>query len=251
MKGWQILMHSVRQVTGNIGPAIRISGVLFVVQIVVALALGQSMMLGAMEPQQTPSAGMAAGILIASLVAIICSLWIAVAWHRYVLREELAPGLLPTFRGDRILGYFGIGLLIGLIMIIPAVVVGAVSGAVVAAFSQGIGLLSILLIQAMVQTVIGAFALRLSTILPGVALEPGRRVSEGWNATRGEMGTFFGLSFLCAMALLLVTAIAIALQRFGLAGTGWEIVAQWTVTMVGVSILTTLYGHYIEKRPLI
>jgi ABC-type transport system involved in multi-copper enzyme maturation permease subunit len=31
----------------------------------------------------------------------------------------------------------------------------------------------------------------------------------------------------------------------------WYIPAQWFLAMLGLSILTTLYGHYIEKRPLI
>jgi hypothetical protein len=31
----------------------------------------------------------------------------------------------------------------------------------------------------------------------------------------------------------------------------WQLVTNWLVTMVGVSILTTLYGHYIEQRPLV
>ena len=31
----------------------------------------------------------------------------------------------------------------------------------------------------------------------------------------------------------------------------WDIAVTWLVTMVGVSILTTLYGHYIQKRPLV
>ena len=31
----------------------------------------------------------------------------------------------------------------------------------------------------------------------------------------------------------------------------YNFVAQWVITMVGISILTTLYGHYVQKRPLV
>ena len=31
----------------------------------------------------------------------------------------------------------------------------------------------------------------------------------------------------------------------------WQFVTGWLVMMVSVSILTTLYGHYIEGRPLV
>jgi len=30
----------------------------------------------------------------------------------------------------------------------------------------------------------------------------------------------------------------------------WRIVATWISEMVGFSILTTLYGYFVEKRPL-
>jgi hypothetical protein len=41
----------------------------------------------------------------------------------------------------------------------------------------------------------------------------------------------------------------LAFQAIGL-GLVWDFVFGWVQLMVGVSILTTLYGHYIEKRPL-
>lgn len=252
MKGWQIFTHSVRQVTGNIGPAFRISGVLYVVQIAVTLLLLRAMApYGSAEAAGAASGAFVGKALVAGLIVIVTALWIAVAWHRYVLREEASKGPLPPFRGDRMLAYLGMGLLVGLILIIPAMAAGAALGALAWSLAGPANLVVSLILQAVLQTLLGAFAFRLSTVLPGVALEPGHKIREGWDATAGEMGAFFALSFYCAVALLLIGLISLALQRFGLAGLGWEVVAQWTVTMVGVSILTTLYGHYIEKRPLV
>jgi hypothetical protein len=31
----------------------------------------------------------------------------------------------------------------------------------------------------------------------------------------------------------------------------WTLVFNWLAVLVGLSVLTTLYGHYIEKRPLV
>ena len=45
MKGVQLFTHSIRQVLNNLGPALRISGVLYLVQIATSLLLGASMMI--------------------------------------------------------------------------------------------------------------------------------------------------------------------------------------------------------------
>lgn len=40
-----------------------------------------------------------------------------------------------------------------------------------------------------------------------------------------------------------------------LLGTGWvgfvvQVVTGWVSLMLGISVLTTLYGHVVERRPL-
>ena len=44
MKGVQIFTHSLRQVLNNLPAALRISGVLYLVQVAVSLAFGRAMM---------------------------------------------------------------------------------------------------------------------------------------------------------------------------------------------------------------
>ena len=43
MKGVQIFSHSLRQVMDNLGPALKVSGVLYLVQVGISLLLGYAM----------------------------------------------------------------------------------------------------------------------------------------------------------------------------------------------------------------
>ena len=93
---------------------------------------------------------------------------------------------------------------------------------------------------------------RLGTSLPAVALDEGGPFMAGWDATRGENGTIavlalvtvlivFGSSVIGLYVLIGITPLFVA----------WNIVFNWLAMMVGVSVLTTLYGHFIEKRALV
>ncbi len=257
MKAWQIFVHSVRQVFGNFEAALRVSGLLYLAQVVMQFViLGTLLMKTEAERQAMIETGQFpwTSMAIYFLAAAVGGLWIAVGWHRYVLTEE-HPGLVPPFHGDRILGYFGKGLLIGLIMIIPALIVGIVAGGVAAVFFRpdrgGVNFIALTAGTYLVMLPIGVLLTRLSTMLPGAALQAGVPVLSGWEATKGETGTFVALVVIWAVIAGLVQLIgAYAFGSFFLFATVWQVLSDWVMLMVGISILTTLYGHYIEKRPL-
>ncbi len=253
MKGLQIFTHSLRQVTGNLPAAIKVSGVLYIAQFILAQLLQSSMG----DPMQMPMEMEATGggvvmALLGFLVTIVTSVWIAVGWHRYVLREE-QPGIVPPFLGDRLLGYFGKSLLIGLMMIPLAMVLGVVAGFIATPFvSNGSILMTMIVVGLIVYLPVGVVALRLSTILPGVALEPGQQIGAGWSATKGETPNFIVLVILSLIMALILNLPLFYVFPFGsILSLVWTFIVGWFITMVGVSILTTLYGHYIEKRALL
>ncbi len=253
MKGVQIFTHSLRQVTGNMPAAIRVSGLLYVVQFVVGVlmapaATDQESLQLAMEQGQVSFGA----ILLSGLVTVLSGVWIAVAWHRYVLREEGA-GFLPVFLGGRFLGYFGKTLLIFLILLPIAAVLGVVATFLLIPFAQFGSPLGILMVTgALVYLPLVVIGLRLSTILPGVALMPGQPLTAGWNATHGETANFVVLALLTlGMTLVVSVPSAFVFAPQSVPAILWNFAAGWFVTMVGVSILTTLYGHYIEKRALL
>jgi hypothetical protein len=99
---------------------------------------------------------------------------------------------------------------------------------------------------------ITAVSYRFSTVLPATALEKAGEFSAGWNATKGESTAIAVMTLISTGAFFLVSEAGIRL--FG--GSAplaviWDFVWGWFSMMIGLSILTTLYGHYIEGRPLV
>ena len=274
MKGWDIFRHSVRQVFWNLGGALRVSGVLYLVQIGLTLTLLGTVSVGDGGIGSAQASHQMSGAIVAPvvIVTLLIGLWIAVGWHRYVLLIE-EPGFVPRLHMDRVLGYFGKGILIGLVMIIPAIVAGFLIGLALAAIASAafkgqvltidtIIPLSLQIELSVVALIIAvpvlAIGLRLSTILPGVALKAGQPLFQGWAATSHEMGAFVMLAVLSVAGIFLlglpdmlwgspVHSMSLSAAPLMI----YQVVSQWVQVMVGVSILTTLYGHYIEKRPLV
>lgn len=257
MQAKRLLAHSIRQVFGNLRMALRISGVLYVIQWVVALTLGMTAarelqpVAGDQNAMTAALKGLFGPALLALVVVLITDFWVAVAWHRYVLKEEASRGIIPPFNARRILGYFGTALAILGMLIVPALLVSLLVGTTVHQL-LGYGFLPALITQVLMQTLLGAFAFRMATVLAGVALEPGHKLSEAWQATDGETATFLELAFYCSLALAAADIAGSTL--FGgvmVLQIAYNFAAQWVITMVGISILTTLYGHYIQKRALL
>jgi hypothetical protein len=74
----------------------------------------------------------------------------------------------------------------------------------------------------------------------------------GWDATKGASADILVLAVIAVGAHLVLALLGfLVFDRIPVVSLIWNIVVTWLVTMVGVSILTTLYGHYIEKRPLV
>lgn len=240
--GWQIFTHSLRLVWANLGVAFRISAVLYIVSAVFQV-LAQTSDFGAIE-NGVPSTDGGGLQLISTVVSIITSLWIAVAWHRYILLEEVPEGLLPNWHGARMMAYFGRSLLIGLTML-------------------GVILLSALPMLAGIQGVLGSAIItfgaifsiflfyRLCAVLPSAAMGEPLTLAEAGRATEGNTGTIVVLVLCMIGGVFLLMIPAAILAPIGLVlSLVYMIGAQWFMTMFGISIFTTFYGHFIEKREL-
>lgn len=253
MKGWQIFLHSLRQVFNNLEGALRVSAVLYVGQAVLGLALlqtvspwGDSVNADAMRAMMMAGEFPWASMLVVVLVAVVCNLWIAVGWHRYVLTNE-RPAFLPVFLGDRIWAYFLRGVLVGLILIPVFIIVGLVVGVLAAAGGPPVAAVAAVLLAVPVWIA----GLRMSASLPGIALGAQTGIGQAWAATKEDMGTFVALAVIVAVSSFAISLVgSLAFQAIGLRLV-WDFAFGWVQLMVGVSILTTLYGHYIEKRALL
>jgi hypothetical protein len=244
MKGWQIFMHSVRLVLRNLGPALRVSALLYAVQVAGQVSALFSPLEAAETPAITPEGS--ALSLILGLAAIVASLWIAVGWHRFVLEEEYPEGWLPRWHGSTLLRYLGRSILVGLVVVlgvlaafIPIGIFLAVAPGVAGLFAFGmIGL--------------GAYLFfRLGVALPAAAVGEPLSLREAWRATKDADGAVVVLAFIVIGASVIIQAPALMNpDPASPINVVYTIVTGWFATIIGISVLTTLYGHYVQGRAI-
>jgi hypothetical protein len=240
--GWKIFTHSVQLVWTNLGVALRISALLYVIS--AAIQIWAQMSAGAQMDTGVPTASGAGISLVSSIVSVIIGLWIAVAWHRYILLEEVPDGFLPQWHGGRMAAYFGRSLLIGLVML-GVMLVSAIPMMLGAQGALGAAIFA-------VGAIFAVFVFyRLCAILPSTATGEPITMAQSWRATEGNTGTILVLVLCMFFGALLLFLPAILLAGISLVlSVLYMIAAQWFVTMFGISIFTTFYGYFIEKREL-
>lgn len=257
MKGLSILVHAISMVTSNLNAALRISAVLMAVQFVLALLLGvQFLYMGTdttdMIMSGTYPYGRAGLVLI---IQAVSTLWIAVAWHRFILREEQPGAALPDFNGAAILSYVWAGVIFVLVLIVVAIPFGMLAGLLAAPLmtspSGGGATISGLILFLVLWLPVTYISYRISPILPSAALQERIALKEAWYAT-GTSGTaFVGLAVASVLAVWAANLPVVLLaQVSGFLAFVWAFAVQWAVLLVGVSVLTTIYGHYVERRAL-
>ncbi|WP_299652229.1 hypothetical protein [uncultured Jannaschia sp.] len=264
MLSWKIFMRAVRVILDDIGAALRVTALPYAILVVASVwfisAYGQHSLteleLTAMGEGDAapilPDGFLAASLAVVLLQAAI-SIWIAVAWHRRVLLQESAEGVVPPVHGGQMLGYLGRSILIGLI-------VAAVSVAILVALAPIVPVLA----SPAVFIVAVIIFYRLGLILPAGAIGKPITVGEAWTATKGQSATVVLLALLTfAVSLLLQVPALIDASISGppvatdgtLATPGpisvtYNLVVGWMLLLLGVSILSVLYGHFVERRPL-
>lgn len=250
MKGWQIFIHSVRLVFSNIEAAFKVSllpyalsGLAFVFFGAQATALMRD---ASPEVLVAASSNLWLGYFIYLIVSITAALWIAVSWHRYVLLEEYPTSWIPTFHGAAIMTYFGRGFLIGLAVAAVLMVTFAVLGLALGWMGSG----GILLTGVISFAVVSYVFYRLCPVLPSAAINQPMTFGEAWKATE-DSGSTIGVLVL----LLILSSMVVNLpNQIGGADTVigiiYSLVVGWFLMMIGSSVLTTFYGHFIEGRAI-
>ena len=250
MQDIQIFAHSVRLVLNHLDVALRVSLVLYLVQISVMVAQYlnpprieriNGVDVALLDP------GPAILIALLSLLATVASLWIAVAWHRFVLTGEQPRGWLPEWQGGRMLGYLGRSLLIGIIVVLA---VAAASIPLMMLMAVMPGVVQSFLPFAMVA--LGSVIIfRLGVMLPAGTIDRKLTLRQAWQATSGQTDTILVLALVAAGAAVVVQIPTLVSGDPGsLISLVYSIAVNWFVTMIGVSMLTTLYGHFVEGRAI-
>ncbi|MFC2969969.1 hypothetical protein [Acidimangrovimonas pyrenivorans] len=268
-----MLWHSVRQVFGNFGMALRISlGPL-------AIAAAATFLLfiwilhrvAAVKAHAAGSAYDSIGLFLGMPFVVVLwfatVFWIAIGWHRYVLRLERPVVVFPRWHGRRLLAYFGRAAQMTLLLFlaaIPVVLFFVLSFVLFpSSFAPGLSQpatlpgTSMFAPKILIQFILGIaaawFGFRVAPMLPAAALGEEMPLRWAWIETAGQGGTFLALAALVSVSdwLILESYLVLSLLHLGTVLQVWMAVAGWARLMVGISLLTTIYGHYVEKRPLV
>lgn len=270
MNGLTIFSHSLRQVVGNLNMAVRISWwfvAIVLAVMVVGMVVLPDWLLAALKGAPYEEADIAGGeailFLIGTLAALVFSAWaislIAIVWHRYILLEEVPQGIIP-YRGDfRIGRYFWYGVGIYLIAGLVVALVGSVLG-----MAFGVGAVSMMsdassgsivgaafLIGLVLGVAVTVLYLRLALILPAVALDEGLTIGGAWEASAGYTGAIVVTALVLTFLNIIVGTVLEMASGTVLPEWLYYVLSggfNWFYFMLNISILSTLYGHIVQKR---
>lgn len=240
MTGLHILIHSVQMILRNLRQVFQLG--------LIPLALastGFAAIFGFLALQPT----IGEGAMILAMIAVfglVCVSMIsfAVNWHRFVLLEEYPSGFVPVIRRGEMWRYFGYSIAIIFLVFLMTVPV-----------LLGVGLLATLafgmlpLIEFIATFLVTMGALRLGLILPAVSIGDSSSLSKMWGKTSGNSGALLVLAFFVTLLSLLAENLPTLLSH-GAIGVAVAVVMQLFLLVLNISILTTLYGHYVEGRPV-
>jgi len=246
--GLRIFLHSIKLVFAQFGAALKISALLYIVSMILG-GIGFYYQFQAMASGQ-PNA-VAWQFFVAAFLSFVPYLWIAVGWHRFVLLDEMPRAPLPTPPGDRLWSYVGRALQMVLVFIVFGLGVGLVLTIAMMVSNASPWVAFPLMIGAIAFAVLITY--RLAPIFPGAAIGRPIGIGEAWNATSGGSGALLLMAIISAIASFLLDLPVEILSRLPwgqFTSIAWIVVTYWIKLMVGVSILTTIYGVYVEKRAI-
>lgn len=251
MKGILIFKHAVSMVFRNWREACQLGVVPMVVLFGCLIAIAGPEVIGFVDRAEVigPN-GVSSGELLGSMLwllaaFVLCVIWVFVGWHRFILLGIYPKGWLPHPHVGAMLGYLAraaLLMVIGVLLLIPLTLLSAV---LLSAPGTGntvfFGFYAVILI---------IFA-RLSPILPAAAIGKDLKLGQALAATSGATVDLLVVIGLCAVVgVAIVLGVEFANSLAGGFGVLLVIPANLFLTLLGVSIITTLYGHYVENRPL-
>jgi hypothetical protein len=195
---------------------------------------------------------------LASMVAFAS---IAVNWHRYILMNEVPVGAERLRLDGLVVRYLGNTLMIVLLTTLIGIGASLPIGILFAIFkSASTGLAITMVVVAAIIGFLLMIGLSIRWSIKLVAVAMGRRdlgIADAWRASSGNHWRIVGLYILVFLVLIFVGAafggIAYVLGRTeSVAGLSTLITIQmavnWASTIWNITLLTSLYGFFIESR---
>ncbi|MFQ6546920.1 hypothetical protein AADZ90_003130 [Aestuariibius sp. 2305UL40-4] len=231
--------HSLSLISRNWVEMLRISAVRVLIYIVAVVAL--EVALWSSPLFDGSRAVFYVGLTVCIEMVFIA--WLAVPWHRYVLLSE-RQGWRASIPGRATLSYALWAVLLIAGAFLPVIAL-APFGWLGGGFPFVVGILAFGLV------LFGLYVgFRLSLVLPSIAVGRPLRLAEVWSLTGPHRAVIAGVLALIIGVYLLVGWVGILLESLHPALIVAATPLSWLSLLFDVSVLTTLYGHIVEDRPL-
>lgn len=257
MQTLSILRHAVLQITRQPVEVLRIFFVPMAATFLVIKLTGLSFILSPVYLQIAINRGVMpwgkAALVMA--VSLLLFAWAAAAWHRFILLEERQTKLWPSLPlrtyAHFVLQTLWIALLAFAVILLASFIAGFILGIAGAITKRPPGWVAVGL-SLVVALPIMTVALRLAVNLPKAAVEAPKDISV-WDNTANELPMFLALLLILTGLRLGSTYVLGALGLTAMSTEGFVAVAlvETLLAILSLSIVTTLYGHYVEDRPLV
>lgn len=183
-------------------------------------------------------------MLLMSVLHLLLAVWVAVPFHRYFLCNRKPDTLSVPDRATG--GYLLRSILIGVlgtlllfaVIIAPLIALMTIVRDIPQVWLQRIVMIPVFLVM--------PFIMRWAVCLPGIAIGADAALERGNQATSRQYRTFLLLAlFSAGFSFLFDELIAL---------TGLPVLyhtsSQWLAILLNLSILTTIWGHFVEGREL-
>ncbi|QFU10183.1 hypothetical protein PARPLA_00252 [Rhodobacteraceae bacterium THAF1] len=247
MKGYHLFRHALAMVLRDLPTTTRLTAVPYAIGAIwsVWFAVTAPTVNGVLMIRE-PSGLLGVGAL--CLLSIVSILWLAVVWHRYVLLGEAPKRFLPEASVSRMKGY----LIKGILTVLVTLPVAGIFGVLSYLLSYGGPLIGAVMGCGYIFALVAVIG-RVSAILPAVAVDRPISLRESWaqtkQATPAIVVAFLMAGVTMAVASMMVLAVFLTAGKLAYLAIP-NFLIQWFSTVLGLSLITTIYGHYIEGREL-
>ncbi len=193
-------------------------------------------------------------VVVAIIVGLLGAMVFAIFWHRHALLEgdQREDVMRPT---SAIYGaYFKCALIVGFVFFVVALLGSIATGfvvAILAAATGPVGAVISIILFLVLAIVLSWVLLRISLILPAAATGHIMTYSESWEATRASSRDIFWTAVLLGVINVVLEQLAqgliLAVPNLAIF---FAVLQGLLQSLIYVSVLSTLYGHLVQGRPL-
>ena len=118
-------------------------------------------------------------------------------------------------------------------------------------FINGLGLVAILpIVNILLFISFYYLFFRAGLVLPSIALDETMSIRKSFRETKDISNEIWGLAAIVITMILSIGIISGILAPSNIIGVLVTSFFQWIVVMISASLMTTLYGHVVERRPI-